>query len=583
VMSVSRKGSFVDIQYITYPKELNRKCISCDSPVEFLYPSGGHGYTDFRGRIKEIRKFYCCTNPDCELHATPLNPTPLDVLPFKQFSLGIWKWIAQEAKLFKQKPSLICERIDEQFNVKISESTIRKYINEIDAYLSNQIDKRTIQILKTQGKIILALDGQKPDKNGAALWLFVDLISNRVLKIAILESADHGTLHALVEEILTFYEVELAGLVSDKQSSIVKMRDIFYTEIPHQYCHFHFLQNLWNHIEVKDGNLHKELSKAVNNLYILTVSKTTKIFFEGIGKAPIREVFREVEQSLRILIKARTRKFEHLRGVEVYERLYRYVGEMDQVLAAEDPDRKIVQHLNKTADSLHHALKETEHHYKACVELHETFQSLRKSLGKELDSKKAEGKEPSALKEEKLKVLDDRFEEIWEKVKGFGEIMEKSQLRTFLPQKDTPANTIKQEWVRLYYSYRRGLCAYYNFPILAKTNSSMETKFSQEKSIFISRVGKEQVGSQIRIRGEHVLKQLYAGKQEIKEIIEVMGTDYDRAQIIKELNALIHRTKEETKLWKNAIHETLGLKSVLAKGKNSSQNKSRNKKNNFVG
>ncbi|GAG94811.1 unnamed protein product, partial [marine sediment metagenome] len=286
---------------------------------------------------------------------------------------------------------------------------------------------RTIQILKAQGRIILALDGQKPDKNGAALWLFVDLISKRVLKIVILESADHLTLQALVEEIRMFYEVELTGLVSDKQGSIVKMRDTFYAEVPHQYCHFHFLQNLWNHIEVKDGNLHKELSKAVNNLYILTVSKTSKIFFEGIGKAPIREVFREVEQSLRALIKARTRKFEHLRGVEVYERLHRYVEEMDQVLAAENPDRKIVKLMKKTADLLHHALKDTDHHYKACVELHETFQSIRKSLGKELDLEKDEVKEPSVLKEEKLKVLDDHFEEIWEKVKGFGRIMEKSK------------------------------------------------------------------------------------------------------------------------------------------------------------
>lgn len=46
---------------------------------------------------------------------------------------------------------------------------------------------------------------------------------------------------------------------------------------------------------------------------------------------------------------------------------------MDQVLAAEDPDRKIVKLMNKTADSLHHALKETENHYKACVELYKAF------------------------------------------------------------------------------------------------------------------------------------------------------------------------------------------------------------------
>ena len=225
------------------------------------------------------------------------------------------------------------------------------------------------------------------------MWLFVDLISNRVLKIIILESADHETLYALVEEILTIYEIELVGQVSDKQGSIVKMRDTYYAEIPHQYYHFHFLQNLWNHIEIKNGNLHKELSKTVNNLHILTFSKTSKIFFEGIGKAPIREVFREVEQSLRTLVKAKTRKFEHLRGIEVYERLHRYVEEMDQVLAAEDPDRKIVQLMNKTADSLHDPLKETENRYKACIELYGAFQSIRKSLVKEFDSKKGEVKE----------------------------------------------------------------------------------------------------------------------------------------------------------------------------------------------
>jgi len=269
----------------------------------------------------------------------------------------------------------------------------------------------------------------------------------------------------------------------------------------------------------------------VNNLYILTVSKKSKVFFEGLSRASIREVFREIEQSLRAIVKARTKKFEHLRSVEIYERLCRYVEEMEKVLAKKDPERKIVQLTNKTANLLRQTLNETQYQYKSCVELNKALQSIRKSLSKELDSEEAEVKEMSVLKVEKLEVLDDHFEEIWEKVKGFGGIMEKSQLRTFLPQKDTPTNTIKQEWVRLYYSYRRGLCAYYDFPILVKTNSPMETKFSQENSIFISRVGKEQVGSQIRIRGEHVLKQLYAGKQEIKEIIKTMGTDYDRAQI----------------------------------------------------
>lgn len=53
-------------------------------------------------------------------------------------------------------------------------------------------------------------------------------------------------------------------------------------------------------------------------------------------------------------------------------------------------------------------------------------------------------------------------------------------------------------------------------------------------------VGKKKVGSQIRIRGEPMLRQLYVGKEEIKEIIDAMGNDYDKEQIKKELKALIY-------------------------------------------
>ena len=582
-MSVSKMTPLVEVQYVTYPEELDRKCLACGGRVIFLYPSGGHEFTDLHGKVKEIRKFYCCTNPDCDLHDKPLNPSPLSVLPFKQFSLAIWKWIAREAKLYKQKPSQIRERINDEFGVEISESTIRKYINEVDAYLSNQIDKRTIKTLKDQGSIILALDGQKPDSNGAALWLFVDLISNRVLKIVILKSADHLTLHDLVEELIHFFEVELDGLVSDKQGSIVKMRDTFYPEVPHQYCHFHFLQNLWNHIEVKDGSLHKELTKAVNNLYVLTVSKTFKTNFEGIGKAPIREVFREVELSLRALVRSNSKKFTHLRGIEVFERLERFVKEMDDELTKEDSNRKVVELMKKTADSLRQALKDAKDKYDDCVRLNNSFQSIRKLLGREIDLNVSNNQQPSILKESKIKGLDECFKDIWKKVKGFGNINEKSKLRTFIPQKDTPTQKIKQEWVRLYGSYRRGLFAYYDFPIMAKTNSPMEAKFSQEKSIFISRVGRGKVGSQIRIRGEHVLKQLYAGKEEIKEIVEEMGHDYDREQVKQELEALALRTAEETERWKNRQHQVSSLKSVLSKGLKSSKKQDLNDKEDFVG
>lgn len=583
VRNALKASLVVKTRYITYPEELDQHCLVCGGRVEYCYPSGGHTYAGFSGKVKEVRKFYRCTNPECALFDKPLNPTPPNVLPFKRFSLAVWKWIAKESKIYGQKPEQICQRIRGEFGVEISEGTIRNYLNEIDVYLSNQIDKKTREILKEQGQIILALDGQKPDDKGPALWLFVDLLSNRVVKICLLDTADHLTLHSVVEEILNTCEVKFTGLVSDKQNSIVKMRDKFYPKVPHQYCHFHFLQNLWNHIEVKDGNLHKKLKKTVNNLYILSVSKSTKIHFEGIGKAAIREVFKEVEHALRSLIKCQTRKFKRLRGIKVFENLSNYVNEMENVLSKENKERKVVELMKKTASVLRESLDNLNGQYKDCLELNELFQDIRKELGKELAQKNKTEEDLLNMKQTKKAALDAQFEEIWKEIKGKHGISEKSQLKSFQPHKDTPKDKIKQEWVRLYSSYRRGLFSYYGWPILAKTNSPMEGKFSQQKSLFISRIGKQRVGSQIRIRGAPVLKQLYVGKEEVKDHVRALGHDYDREELKAGLEALARRINDETKRWKDKIDTQSSLDIVLGRGKRSQNKKHASEEDDFVG
>lgn len=583
IQNGSKSKSCITSKYITYPEDLNHKCIACGSQVEFCYPSGGHTYAGFFGKSKEIRKFYRCTNPECDLFNKPLNPAPLNVLPFKRYSLAVWKWIAKEAKIYGQKPVQICERIQGEFGVVISEGTIRNYINEIDEYLSNQIDKKTLEIVSNQGEIILALDGQKPDDKGPSLWLFVDLLSNRVLNICLLNSADHLTLHSKVEYILKAYRVKLKALVSDKQNSIVKMRDTFYPKVPHQYCHFHFLQNLWNHIEVKDGNLHKEIKKVVNNLYIVSTAKNVKINFNGLGKASIREVFHEVEVVLKSIIKAQSRKFTRLRGINVYEKVNKFVKETEQVLRNEDTDHKIVELMKRTSDSLRQSLDDLKDQYKVCVELTKSFHVIRKALGKEPKRDSKNGINLSEVMETKINTLDAQFKEIWKGVKGKCGIDKKAELKSFQPQKDTPRDKIKQEWVRLYHSYRRGLFTYYDLPIPAKTNSPMEGKFGQEKSLFISRVGKKKVGSQIRIHGGAVLKQLYVGKKEVKSHVRDLGHEYKREELKKGLESLAQRTHEETKHWKNKINMSAGLKAVLSKVKSLQKNKGSSTEDDFVG
>lgn len=69
---------------------------------------------------------------------------------------------------------------------------------------------------------------------------FVELISNRVLDVQLLHSSDHITLYKCIQNILQSYDVQLSSILSDKQGSIVKIHNEYYSKIPHQYCQFHF-------------------------------------------------------------------------------------------------------------------------------------------------------------------------------------------------------------------------------------------------------------------------------------------------------------------------------------------------------
>lgn len=555
-MSNSSIEENISTHYIPYPVYLENRCISCNSKVKFVYPSAGHIYQDFSGYHKDIFRLYTCPNPFCSLHKHPFNPSSINVLPYKQYSLAVWKWIAQESKIMKQSPVQIHQRIKKRFEINMAENTIRDCIKEIDVYLSNQIDKKTREILKNQKKILIAMDGQKPDDEGNALWLFVDLISNRVLKVVILQSAEADALYKEVKDILTEYEVELIGGVSDKQNNIINMHKTYFSGILWQYCHFHFLQNLWNHIEVKDGNLHTKWSKIVKGLYILSASKSNKVLFEGLGKMSVRDVFHEMELQLRAILKARTKKFEHLRGIDVYERISSFVIEIEKALIGEDDNRRIVKIMKKTVKILKEGLNSTQEQYETCVNLNIKFQQLRNDLGNE-----------KITKEDKMERLDSDFGKIWEKMKGLNNKNEISELRSFQPKKDTSQSEILQEWVRLYNSYRPGLFSYYDFPIKAKTNSPMEQSFGQEKAAIIKQMGRKKVGGQIRIQGENRLKHIYAGQKEIDEFITQMGPTYNKDELKEGLLKLSEQTKKETMLWRNRIFKNNSVLKVLEKGK----------------
>nr|MDO8116861.1 hypothetical protein [Candidatus Sigynarchaeota archaeon] len=146
-------------------------------------------------------------------------------------------------------------------------------------------------------------------------------------------------------------------------------------------------------------------------------------------------------------------------------------------------------------------------------------------------------------------------------------ILSKDDLRTFLPKITSTKDKILLEWVRLYRSYRRGLFAYYDFPVDVRSIVEMEKKFGQEKMRLFTQCAKKNVGMQVRIRGPNILRELYAGKDEIKTILGEIEVDLDPEQLKAGLEEIASRTKAETEGWKSNIEGLDAIRRALKYGK----------------
>lgn len=526
--------------FIKYPPEYRKCCPICHHRVRFAYPGRKRTIKDLHGEFDETRYFYRCSNSDCFNYQYPFNPSPKCTLPEKRYSNSVWKWIGREAKIYNSNAGQIHERISKDFDLNISENTIRNVIDELDSYLEGKIDEKTKERMNLQGKIVLSLDGQKPEDGEKALWLFVDIISDRVLDIQILDSADYLTLHKCIEKIISEYNVELVGLLSDKQGSIVKMRSEFYPEIPHQYCQFHFLQNIWNFIEVKDSTLQKQLSKMINHLPITTRSKEATVEIPDIGSVQFRKFFAPVEKDLRKLIKNRGKKFEILRGIRSFTRIREYYDEINQIIENKPPEHRITKILRSTANKMSESLNQETVHFQECEALYANFKSIQADLASEIGDAT-----------ELDRNLEKTFEMIWDSIKSDRRSIE--GIKATLPNKNMTAIAIKEQWYRLFRSYRKGLFRYFEFPVRERTNSKMEQKIGQEKMKFIQRSGKANVSRQIRVRGIFELKMQYVTETEILENIEALEGSYSREEVFEGLKKLQERQNSEQERWQSVM------------------------------
>jgi hypothetical protein len=210
-----------------------------------------------------------CPNPDCSCYHRPHRPEAesLLALPHHEFGLDV---LALVGRLRHAEHRSIPE-IHQELTRRGVAIALRSVTNLLDRYdelraLATADRKRLYSILRKQRRVVLAIDGLRPDVGHEVLWVLRDCLSGEVLLARSLLSATIADLKVLLTEVRQASPVPITGVISDGQDTIRKAIAQALSGVPHQQCHFHYLREAARPIYEADRHAKKELKKRVRGV-----------------------------------------------------------------------------------------------------------------------------------------------------------------------------------------------------------------------------------------------------------------------------------------------------------------------------
>src|SRR4051812_37830729 len=249
------------------------------TPVATRCPECGHLLRTTRCKYRTVTtldavtrltlRIRCCPNPDCPRFHHPIRPEAesLLVLPHHEFGLDV---LALVGRLRHAEHRSIPE-IHQELARRGVVVAVRSVSNLLDRYdelraLATADRDRLHALLRKQRRVVLAIDGLRPDVGHEVLWVLRDLLSGEVLLARSLLSATIKDLKGLLLEVRKALPVPIKGIVSDGQDTIRKAIAAALPGVPHQQCHFHYLREAAKPIYEADRHAKKELKKRVRGI-----------------------------------------------------------------------------------------------------------------------------------------------------------------------------------------------------------------------------------------------------------------------------------------------------------------------------
>jgi hypothetical protein len=247
---------------------LTRTCPVCGGPLWAAYKAQ-RSVTTLDGTVRLRLQVRRCRAPLCPRHAVPLRPEQEGhfALPEHEFGLDVIALVGSlRHAQHRSVPEIHAELT--RRGVSLCLRTVSNLLDRYDELLALSLadTERLRRVTAAAGRVILAIDGLRPDVGHEVLWVLRDCLSGEILLARSLLSSTQDDLAGLITEVKEALEVPIAGAVSDGQDSIRKAIKKALDGVPHQLCHFHYLREAAKPIYEADRHAKKESKKRVRGV-----------------------------------------------------------------------------------------------------------------------------------------------------------------------------------------------------------------------------------------------------------------------------------------------------------------------------
>ena len=270
---------FIKDEFVPEPKQIPERinkevtldleytfCPFCGHPLDYHYLSNARPLITIKYDISLRVVHKRCVNEGCIACTSKrnfYNPS-LDVyvLLKKTYAMDVIFLIGHLIQQENYTEEGVVKHLLEEHGIIISQPSVNNYKRIALALGEALIMGNAEKIKRGLDKLsfrVYSIDGLSSNRS-RTLFVIRDLISGTVLGSALLDKHDADTIHDFMEAVFQKFGAP-DYMVGDGERGLIGAVREYYSDIPYQYCHRHFLDNMGK-------ALMKDLYKALKKNYI---------------------------------------------------------------------------------------------------------------------------------------------------------------------------------------------------------------------------------------------------------------------------------------------------------------------------